>query len=60
MKPCPFCGAPAQKINWFLIRCTKCPAMMETYSSREEIEQKWNCRTEENIIPCKKEGEQNE
>jgi len=61
MKPCPFCGAPAQQISWYLIRCTRCRASMETYSSRENVEEMWNRRTENSIpsipsIPSEKEG----
>ena len=49
--PCPFCGAPAEK-TWGscghndqtqLIKCTKCPALMDLYMG--DIVAAWNTRS---------------
>ena len=58
LKPCPFCGSPAKgsirysdhpcaPYTFYSVKCTQCPAMMETGTSRADVIDGWNRRVKE-------------
>lgn len=57
--PCPFCGSPAESMNYFnayAVECTnigKCPAYRLTCSgvNRVEAAKKWNTRADQTVWP---------
>ena len=51
LKPCPFCGSEANlyECRWlgitsYGVECTKCDAILEGYSTKEEAIKAWNKR----------------
>ena len=53
LKPCPFCGSEATlyEYRWwgisYGVECTKCDAILEGYSTKEEAIEAWNRRANE-------------
>lgn len=48
LKPCPFCGAKAQMLNYskneWLAECSVCSGMVERWRETEEAIEQWNRR----------------
>lgn len=54
LKPCPFCGAPAEIRGkgggrWYVVRCTKesCECSTKGHANKEEVIRIWNRRHNE-------------
>ena len=58
LRPCPFCGAPAEytqysydhpsaPCTYHLVRCTKCCAKVETTTTTADAMGQWNRRVKE-------------